>query len=311
MKKILLFAKLLVGSLSLLAGLDNRAGTFPAISDMSHRDEVFKQYAESVESSYRLVADFQRTGAGREGLADSLSIYTYTLKKDDDIFQIYSRCNISLAAVATLNRINHPGDLHPQDTVLLPSIPGVFVPVKPYTALEQIMGASREAGILIAVPRNGESVEYRFFPGEVFTKTELAYFYNTGFVSPLKAYRVTSDFGERIDPITNRPSFHRGCDLAAPMGTEVYAAKEGTVIEQGQDSVYGNYIIIQHSDGWVSLYGHLSKIQTTLRSAVRSGAVIGRVGSTGLSTGPHLHFELRQNGKYQDPGKYLFRDGTS
>jgi murein DD-endopeptidase MepM/ murein hydrolase activator NlpD len=78
----------------------------------------------------------------------------------------------------------------------------------------------------------------------------------------------------------------------------------------GEDPVYGKYIIVGHSDSWVSLYGHLSKIETALREEVQSGTLIGRVGSTGQSTGPHLHFELRQNGRTQDPGRLLriFRD---
>jgi murein DD-endopeptidase MepM/ murein hydrolase activator NlpD len=95
------------------------------------------------------------------------------------------------------------------------------------------------------------------------------------------------------------------------MGTEVFAAREGVVSAQGQDPIYGNYIIISHGD-WSSLYGHLSEIKTVLRSNVRSGTLIGKVGSTGQSTGPHLHFELRQNGIAQDPEKYLylFKEGS-
>jgi murein DD-endopeptidase MepM/ murein hydrolase activator NlpD len=79
------------------------------------------------------------------------------------------------------------------------------------------------------------------------------------------------------------------------------------VAEVGEDPIYGNYIILQHDENWVSLYGHLSAVHAVLRSSVRSGTLIGNVGSTGQSTGPHLHFELRQNGKAQDPGKYLFQ----
>jgi murein DD-endopeptidase MepM/ murein hydrolase activator NlpD len=78
------------------------------------------------------------------------------------------------------------------------------------------------------------------------------------------------------------------------------------VADLGEDPIYGKYIIIQQGESWVSLYGHLSRIETVLRSSVRSGSLIGRVGSTGQSTGPHLHFELRQNGKAQDPGRFLF-----
>jgi murein DD-endopeptidase MepM/ murein hydrolase activator NlpD len=95
-------------------------------------------------------------------------------------------------------------------------------------------------------------------------------------------------------------------DLAAPEGSDVFTAAEGVVTETGSDGVYGNYIVIQHRENWASLYGHLSKIEVVLRQEVRSGSLIGKVGSTGQSTGPHLHFELRRNGRAQDPGKHLF-----
>ena len=98
---------------------------------------------------------------------------------------------------------------------------------------------------------------------------------------------------------------HQGIDLAAPEGTEVFAAADGVVTAAGFDPVYGNYIIISHSNNWKSLYGHLSTIDTVLRTNVKSGNFIGRVGSTGQSTGPHLHFELRQDGKAFDPAGRL------
>jgi len=98
---------------------------------------------------------------------------------------------------------------------------------------------------------------------------------------------------------------HGGIDLAAPEGTEVYAAKSGTVTALGEDPILGKYVIISHDNNMVSLYGHLSYINTNLHAIVQSGSVIAKVGSTGQSTGPHLHFELRQNGQSRDPARLL------
>ena len=98
---------------------------------------------------------------------------------------------------------------------------------------------------------------------------------------------------------------HRGIDLAAPEGTPVYAAADGVVTEIGYNHVYGNYVVISHNNNVTSLYGHLLKAETTLQAAVKSGNLIGRVGSTGQSTGPHLHFELRQDGRPFDPAGRL------
>jgi len=94
-------------------------------------------------------------------------------------------------------------------------------------------------------------------------------------------------------------------DLAAPFGTSVLAARDGTVIAAGEDSVLGLRVIIEHEGGLRTMYGHLSRIAIVLNQIVRSGTIIGAVGSTGLSTGPHLHFEIRLSGKARDPSSYL------
>jgi murein DD-endopeptidase MepM/ murein hydrolase activator NlpD len=151
----------------------------------------------------------------------------------------------------------------------------------------------------------GRQESYRFFPGADFSPTERAFFLNSGFRFPLQAFRITSSYGIRENPVTGNTSTHQGVDLAAPEGTGVFASAAGVVVEIGEDPIYGKYIIIQHSEKWTSLYGHLQRVETGLRSEVKSGTLIGRVGSTGQSTGPHLHFELRQDGKPLDPAGKL------
>jgi murein DD-endopeptidase MepM/ murein hydrolase activator NlpD len=188
-------------------------------------------------------------------------------------------------------------------------MPGIFISETPETDLEMLLSAGRAAdrtGIPITVTRNGGSEHFLFIPGAEFSPTERAFFLQTGFRYPLRSYRLSSPFGPRVNPVTGTFRTHQGLDLAAPMGSEVYAARDGEVIEMDTDPIYGNYIIIEHGGNWRSLYGHLSTFETALRSHVRSGSLIGRVGSTGQSTGPHLHFELRQNGRAQDPGRLLF-----
>ena len=106
----------------------------------------------------------------------------------------------------------------------------------------------------------------------------------------------SSGFGMRQSPITHHPAYHTGVDLAAPMGTDVYAARDGVVTDTGTDAVLGQYIVITHEDGWSTVYGHLSARRVRLNDKVESGMMIGNVGSTGESTGPHLHFELQSRG---------------
>jgi murein DD-endopeptidase MepM/ murein hydrolase activator NlpD len=206
--------------------------------------------------------------------------------------------------------------------ILLPSIPGLFVPLdvagKNANDLEKLMMASRlaeaqrETGAVITISGNGKKERFLFIPGANFSVTEAAFFLTFGksgesFQYPLRHFTLTSAFGVRRNPVTGAVKNHDGLDLAAPLGSEVYAAQAGVVTDIGSDNIYGDYIVIKHEGAWASLYGHLSKIEVRLQASVQAGDCIGRVGSTGQSTGPHLHFELRRNGKAQDPGKYLFK----
>lgn len=116
---------------------------------------------------------------------------------------------------------------------------------------------------------------------------------------------ITSPFGWRSNPFGGAPEFHQGLDIAAPTGTTVTAAAGGTVIMAQWYGGYGNYILIDHGGGYSTGYGHLSAIYVTTGQSVQRGQAIGAVGSTGQSTGPHLHFEVRIAGKPVDPAPRL------
>lgn len=123
---------------------------------------------------------------------------------------------------------------------------------------------------------------------------------------PTKATKITSAYGTRKDPITKKTSMHTGVDIGASMGSEIYAANSGTVIVAGWSSKgYGNYVVVDHGGGKSTLYAHMSKIKTTKGAKVTKGDVIGLVGSTGYSTGPHLHFEILINGSHTNPMNYF------
>ncbi len=280
---------------------------YPRIDNLHIRDIQFKQFQDDVEFSYRRMARQEITSQSFLSFAEELTIFSYQVKEHDDILSLAARCNIHYAAISTLNRLAHPSSLVPGSVILLPSIPGIFVPEEPQNDVERLILSSRDLqnGIPIKIRKNGSQLSYIFLPGADFSQTERVFYLYDTFRFPLRDFRLTSSFGERISPITGNPSFHRGLDLAAAIGTGVYASRAGTVAETGEDAVYGKYVIISHGEGWQSLYGHLSEILIPLQSAVQSGTLIGKVGSTGLSTGPHLHFELRQNGAAHDPEKYF------
>ncbi|HEY4175572.1 MAG TPA: peptidoglycan DD-metalloendopeptidase family protein [Kofleriaceae bacterium] len=119
------------------------------------------------------------------------------------------------------------------------------------------------------------------------------------------AGRASSGYGERVDPINHTSQIHPGFDLAAPTGTRVGAAAGGTVVHAGPAGTYGNLVTIRHEDGFETRYAHLSKVDVKAGDHVSPGQEVGEVGTTGHSTGPHLHFEIRKEGKALDPKPYL------
>ncbi len=118
---------------------------------------------------------------------------------------------------------------------------------------------------------------------------------------PLSGARISSLFGYRENPVTGKYTFHSGCDLAAPKGSEIHAIFSGKVTTASFDNGYGNYIILSHDNGLQTLYAHCSKLIAECGDSVESGEVIALVGSTGNSTGPHLHVEIRKDSKRFDP----------
>lgn len=122
---------------------------------------------------------------------------------------------------------------------------------------------------------------------------------------PTDSRRITSTFGIRKDPFTNRATSHAGLDIGGDTGDPIYAAADGTVIEADRSPSHGNNVLIAHSNGLRTHYSHMSKIRTTVGTKVKKGDVIGDLGSTGRSTGPHLHYEVIINGEHVDPSPYL------
>lgn len=121
--------------------------------------------------------------------------------------------------------------------------------------------------------------------------------------------RVASGFGYRIDPVYKTTKFHAGLDFSAPQGTPIYATADGTVTTSGNSgNGYGNHVIINHGYGYETLYGHMVRVKARNGQAVKRGEVIGWVGSTGKSTGPHCHYEVHKNGNKIDPIYFFYND---
>jgi len=119
---------------------------------------------------------------------------------------------------------------------------------------------------------------------------------------------MASGYGWRIDPVYHTRRFHAGMDFTAPTGTNIYATANGSVMSAGWKQGYGNCVEINHGFGYVTLYGHMSAIKVRMGQPVKRGDVIGLVGSTGKSTGPHLHYEVHLRGEIMNPANYYYLD---
>lgn len=159
----------------------------------------------------------------------------------------------------------------------------------------------------VAVAVNGG---WRYGYGNMFYVNLVSQYLGSDFLWPSDScYVVTSVYGDRIHPISGVNRHHNGIDIGASFGANVLASASGTVTLAAYYGGYGNCIIIDHGNGYATLYGHMSKLNVSAGATVTKGQVIGLVGSTGNSTGPHIHFEVRSGGELTDPLSY-FAEGT-
>ena len=267
------------------------------------RNQVFQQFEKEIQNSEIAL---------RRGEMPEPKFYFYRVKKDDvtygkGFFQLASAFNQNQGTLATLNSLSSPA-VYEGQILVLSVLQGIFVAEKPSDALGILIKKELENEIdenNLTVFLDGK--KFYFVPMKSFSGTDLSYFHDSGMILPLAKKILTSPFGNRISPITGQWKFHAGIDLASPVGTDVYACKNGTVSETGFNSTYGNFIIIKHAGTKTSTYAHLSKILVQKGDMVSTGQTIGLVGNTGASTGPHLHFEVRENGNPTDPGKLISR----
>ncbi|TXT43204.1 MAG: LysM domain/M23/M37 peptidase domain-containing protein [Spirochaetes bacterium] len=143
-----------------------------------------------------------------------------------------------------------------------------------------------------------------FVPKARLASATLREFYGERFIWPARG-RISSPYGYRIHPFTGLRSFHSAIDIVLPTGTRVKATAEGRVGDTGYNSVFGNYVILRHANGYQSLYAHLNSISVKVGSYLDQGATVGLSGNSGQSTGPHLHFSLFKNGQALNPAKYV------
>lgn len=193
----------------------------------------------------------------------------------------------------------------------------VAIPIEDLETIYARIGEAMGIEITAENKMNAENIysliEYGYIGpglgGEGWAGAEVPFIGVDGFCSPVGASWqsiITSEFGNRRDPITGERRGHTGMDLAVPTGTPIRAALPGIVtVSAYNQGGYGYYVMIDHGGGLSTLYGHCSRLLSQVGKTVQAGDVIALSGSTGRSTGPHLHFEVRVNGQRTDPRLYL------
>jgi murein DD-endopeptidase MepM/ murein hydrolase activator NlpD len=285
---------------------------YPRIRSLEPGDVVFKQLMEDLDSAYRDESDDKRRAIAGKGepRPSALTIYAFTMAYEADVFSLAARLNLPYDSLATLNRMAGTEPVKPGTELLIPSRPGIFLPEHPVSDLELLMYSWRndqDGGVLLTVRRVAGPQRFLYFPAERFNSAERVYYLNGAYRYPLPKGKISSGFGMRTSPITGAYSMHSGIDLQAAAGTEVCAVRSGVVCAAGWDETLGNYVAVDHGEQKESVYGHLQKILVSLNQAVKSGTILGTVGSTGKSTGPHLHFEIRVRGEAKNPESFIPR----
>lgn len=241
--------------------------------------------------------------------ASEVSYSSYRVRSGDMIGVIAENFNITEDTVISVNNIRSSRLLQIGTYLKIPSIPGILYTVRKdgETADDIAKKYKIDTAKLCAVNKVAEAESLSagtmlFLPDAQMDWVTRQEINGDLFKKPIHArWYLSSNFGWRQSPFTGARSYHGGVDMACPQGTRIYAAMDGKVSSTGFNNTYGNYVIITHHSGYKTLYGHMSAIAAVRGQYVNTSTVIGYVGSTGLSTGPHLHFTVFKNGKQVNP----------
>ncbi|MDR1862623.1 MAG: M23 family metallopeptidase [Treponema sp.] len=235
-----------------------------------------------------------------------LAFTSYKVKPGDIISSIAIETGLSQSTVISVNKIKNTRILQIGQTLRIPNQDGISYTVQKNDTLLSIAEKYKidPEAVKTANELFSDALEVGselFLPGARLGSVELQEINGDLFMWPTAGY-ITSLYGYRANPFGGGArQFHSGLDIGAPMGTPVKAAMAGRVSTAGYDKILGNYVVISHHSGYRTLYGHMSYIRIRAGAYVSAGQRIGDVGSTGLSTGPHLHFTVYKNGVTVNP----------
>ncbi|WP_407396793.1 M23 family metallopeptidase [Treponema sp.] len=271
---------------------------YPEIKELKSSNFLFDQYQQDIQAANKCYF---------KGIEPDVFFYKYKARKDDSIISVASRCSIRQDTLATINSIQESKEPIGGKTILLPSCDGLYIPLEPDNSFEVLLANEHSSDITeTTVKVSCKGREFYFLPQKKFSMSLRAYFLNPGMSMPLEKSIMTSAYGMRVSPISGKWKMHKGIDLAAARGSRILACREGFVKQAvNGNPIYGNYVILRHPNGMESLYAHMDTVNVIKDQKVVTGQTLGTVGMTGLTTGPHLHFEITQNGSFLNPENYL------
>lgn len=277
--------------------------------DYDNLDKFMTSFALDPAPAVDLEGNLLDSEINMKGIfSQPVSYQNYKVKSGDTISGITKKFGLSnISTLISVNDISNVRQLAAGQKLKIPSIDGVVYTVKKGDSLESIVGKYkiRLESLLDVNELTNETLtqgQILFIPGAALDRNTLQNAMGELFILPIAtSFRWTSPYGWRADPFTGVKSFHTGTDMACPQGTPILASQSGRVSTVGFNRVYGNYIILDHGNGYQTLYAHMYKTIAKKGSWVSQGTRIGLVGTTGYSTGPHLHFMVYKNGNRIDP----------
>lgn len=293
------------------AKMNGTASASDSMDALAELDElaIIDSLAETDADSDGLAAAEVLSQDARSSEGLELCYFTYRVQKGDMIGFIADKFNVTQDTIISVNNIHQSRLIQIGQILKIPSMPGIVYTVKKNgetanSIAEKFEVSAEKLARVNHLQENQNLVagQTLFAPDALLDWVTRQEINGDLFHKPVRSrYYLSSYYGWRSSPFSGKRSYHSGVDMACPQGTPVYAALGGTVTSVGYNNVYGNYIIVTHHSGYKTLYGHLSKQLVTRGKWVDTNSRIGLVGSTGLSTGPHLHFTVYKFGKTVNP----------
>lgn len=293
------------------AKMNGTASESDSMDALAELDElaIIDSLAETDADSDGLAAAEVLSQDARSSEGLELCYFTYRVQKGDMIGFIADKFNVTQDTIISVNNIHQSRLIQIGQILKIPSMPGIVYTVKKNgetanSIAEKFEVSAEKLARVNHLQENQNLVagQTLFAPDALLDWVTRQEINGDLFHKPVRSrYYLSSYYGWRSSPFSGKRSYHSGVDMACPQGTPVYAALGGTVTSVGYNNVYGNYIIVTHHSGYKTLYGHLSKQLVTRGKWVDTNSRIGLVGSTGLSTGPHLHFTVYKFGKTVNP----------